>query len=260
MEAARRARACGDGGGRPSGASGGTLAGALLLPLLLAGCGDAGVTIPVGTQRDRGAATAETRDSGPQLDPSDPGAGLGSLMPRDAGAPPPPPPHEDPLPVSCDEVVFDPCGGDPVGRWSVRLGCVDYEGRSPYADCPDADVLVAMVMTGTLEIRADGSYTSATDIASTTTLRVPPACVGGSCDALGAGARAEAGVCVQNLMDHKTPTDEGSWRFEGGFVVLQTGDEDTRYQHCVDGDVLYLRSPAPGPNDSTVSIVLERLP
>lgn len=194
-------------------------------------------------------------DTGPtRIGPSETDAGPDAR----AMAPPPPPPA-DPLPASCEEVTFDACGGDPVGVWSARLGCVDYGARSPFPDCPAATLDIAIVLSGRLEIRASSTYSSATDIASTTTARVPTACAGADCSGLGEGARLEAGVCVQTAMDHQMPADEGVWRFEGGFVVLQTAGESTRYQHCVSGDRMTLVAPAAGPNDAQITLVFERM-
>ncbi|MCC7538335.1 MAG: hypothetical protein IT379_19070 [Deltaproteobacteria bacterium] len=219
------------------------------------GCNGAGITTPA---RSTGRGTDESRPP-PDAGPTRIGPGTPPPSGADAGTPPPPPPPPvEPLPATCEEVVFDPCGGDPIGTWAVRLGCVDFEGRSPYPDCPDGRVEVDIDITGTLEIREGNTYSSATDITATTTARVPPACAGGDCSGFGDGARLEGGVCVQMGTDHQTPVDEGVWRFEGGFVVLQTADEATRYQHCVDGDRMTLVSPAPGPTDSRITLVLER--
>jgi len=157
------------------------------------------------------------------------------------------------------------CGGDPVGEWTVVDACVDGTIDPEIDNCPAATAAIEdVVVTGTVEIRDDGSY--ANNIATTATIvvTVPMSCLdGGSCADL---AQAAGIPCNENgddcdcMNDYDDSAQEsGTWEVDGStFTTTDSGGDTSDASFCVEGDVLKAQPVPDDPNAPQLTFDMTR--
>ena len=83
--------------------------------------------------------------------------------------------------------MTQPCGGDLVGSWTVINGCADarvavagVQNVIGGGGCPGLTIgSVDSVQAGTLTFASDMTFTSTVSVSGTTTVTLPPDCLGG---------------------------------------------------------------------------------
>jgi hypothetical protein len=144
---------------------------------------------------------------------------------------------------------FSACGGNPVGEWTVIDACFDDLPMPEIDNCPEASASVeGVVVTGSVDIRDDGSYATQVDSSGTVVITVPLSCLnGGTCAQLSQAAgvpcttNGDACDCENELDDQSQET--GSWEVDGSTITLTDSDgnaDDADF--CVQGDVLKAQS------------------
>lgn len=151
---------------------------------------------------------------------------------------------------------FTPCGGDVVGKWKVDA-CLDPALSGLRTFCPEAVETISL--TGTADIRADGTMSSTLKVVSHTVL--PASCVA----ALGACGQTTQGV---NLLADCTPGANGScdcadetdsaptdatYLTKGNVWTVQRDDCPSYSYYCRQGDELWLRGA--DPNNGRISVL-----
>lgn len=147
---------------------------------------------------------------------------------------------------------FQPCGGDPTGRWVLDSVCVSgpalFANTTMMRDCPQVQVAVDMDWQGTLEF-ADGQVAfRLTGMTSDTTLTIPGSCLqqvpcgeavqepGYACAMAG-----DACVCRQSVQGGPQPEDDTPFEVDGTDLVTSHDGETTRMPFCVKGDWMALQ-------------------
>lgn len=191
------------------------------------------------TRRD----ASRTDDGGPILPPLDAGDPFG-----DAGALGPPAWVD--LEVLYDGTMcpaLEPCGGDVVGTWDVRGGCVEVPVPMELMRCPGAGVTRA---TGRARGRVTFDGSTAHRIAQSEVIVdifVPGLCASfvGGCAAIESQIRMriddarcveDRADCVCSIRRVQTIDEADGYRIEGSQIVSAT--TGTRWDYCVEGDVL----------------------
>jgi hypothetical protein len=161
--------------------------------------------------------------------------------------------------MDCSE--FSACGGDPVGEWTIADAC--FAGSQGAVEgCPESSTRIDdFVLSGTIDLRADGSYASDISTMGTAVLTVPMSCLNGAtCDDLaqasGLPCSANGDACeCENQGDARTQ-ETGTWEASGSTITtMDSGGDTGSNQYCVDGDVLELHDV----NDvGTITVVLTR--
>ena len=159
---------------------------------------------------------------------------------------------------------FSPCGGNPVGEWTIVDACFDELPMPELDNCPQATASVDdVVVNGTVEIRDDGSYATMTSTSATVVVNVPMDCLqGASCAQLSEAAgipcttNGDACDCENELDDQSQET--GSWEVDGSTITLTDSDgnaDDADF--CVEGDVLKAQSQE-DPDSALTTLVMTR--
>lgn len=137
-----------------------------------------------------------------------------------------------------------PCGGDPVGEWTIADSCFD--GQIEVASCPELEIRsFDASQTGTASINADMTYAIDQRVAGSATLAFPASCFAGgtirNCSDLNdvgttcTGDIASECVCDQDL--DESVVEAGTWQVSGTTIALSaSGPSD----YCVSGDTLSL--------------------
>lgn len=230
-----------------------------LAVLALAGCpaddkdtGDTGGD--TGADTGDTSETADTSDTGDTSDTSDTGDTSGDTSDTgDTG---------DTAAPTCDGT---PCGGDPVGNWTVVEACADASGIQ-IPDCPSATVEVRdFSYAGTIAIESTGTVTSLFTRSVTLGAVLPDSCIGGAtCAQIGAAMDGTcvdaAGGCDCELTRSGTVADESPWEVNG--TVFQTYDEDGNpnapIDFCVDTDTLWYSGALSEEEGLTITVVAQR--
>jgi hypothetical protein len=154
---------------------------------------------------------------------------------------------------SCDELDFEPCGGDLVGSWEFSLGCgelpPDFLGTDgPLADCQGVTAELELDFSGSITFDEDGTYETDQMSQFDVVLSVPKSCLMNQpCSALGDDPPAidvgDACEVVQSEMS--TNVEEGDYEVTGNSFTTMSLDPTTQeldvsqpVEYCVTGDVL----------------------
>jgi len=136
---------------------------------------------------------------------------------------------------------FEPCGGDPVGRWTYAARCVLLVPD----DCPDELMSAALAIDGRVTFRDDGTYEATWSASGIGFHSLPAACVPeGGCDeldSLSTDCRPAADGCDCDLeASPSAGEDYGYWEIFGGDAIQLEDSEgsDWFYSFCVEGDVM----------------------
>ena len=149
--------------------------------------------------------------------------------------------------LNCSD--FSACGGDPVGEWTIVDACFDDVPAPEIENCAEATATVDdVVVTGSVEIRDDGSYATQIESSATIVITVPKDCLDGAtcaelADAAGVDCtdNGDACDCMQDSDDQDQET--GSWEADGSTITLTNSDGDAdEADFCVQGDVLKSQS------------------
>lgn len=154
---------------------------------------------------------------------------------------------------------FSPCGGDPVGSWQTVGTCtsgLSEEEELLQQSCPDGDVTVVSDISGSLDIRGDGTYAFDFTVTNVVDFFLVPACLQGvnSCDQVDevcTGDVAEGCRCSYEDVDEAADSDD--WSTAGSVLDL----DGIEWDYCVRGNRLTMR----GLEDSTgvsFTVVLDR--
>lgn len=149
--------------------------------------------------------------------------------------------------LDCSE--FSACGGNPVGDWSIVDACFDNLPEPDIENCPEATASIDdVVVTGTVEIRDNGSYATMTNTSATVAVSVPADCLNGAtCAQLSQAAgipctdNGDGCDCEDELDDSSQET--GTWEADGSTITLTDSEgvsDDAEF--CVQGDVLKAQS------------------
>lgn len=137
-----------------------------------------------------------------------------------------------------------PCGGDPVGVWTIGGTCVS--GAASSEDCPEATFTSSVEQTGTVEVNADMTYSVDVTTAGVSRGTIPISCFQGlltdcsqlndeeiSCEAAG----DDACSCTVTINDQTL--ESGTWSVTGNTITLDdgAGGVDTS-DFCVAGDAM----------------------
>jgi hypothetical protein len=155
-----------------------------------------------------------------------------------------------------------PCGGDVVGNWTASSACVDHDAFSRdvlallMGACPDLSIGdVNLTPRGTLDLRADMTFTGDLSVSTTMDVNYPAACVNGaSCEALQETLRAAtvgtAGItavtCVgadsctcTSVIDLEIINATGHWATSGTLLTFPEAPGGNG-PYCVQGSSLHL--------------------
>jgi hypothetical protein len=147
--------------------------------------------------------------------------------------------------LSCNTA---PCGGDPVGAWTIGATCIT--GIPTIDACPEADIRVAVDQTGTVDVSADMTYS--VEVTSSGFIRTtfPASCLEGviaDCADIGDGVEltctgdATVECSCEQILD-ETATESGTWSVSGNQINLDDGTDVTIGDYCVDGDAMSVRT------------------
>jgi hypothetical protein len=160
---------------------------------------------------------------------------------------------------------FTPCGGSPVGTWSVQQYCVS-GGESFIDDCPDAKLSPSgLKAAGTVTYNANMTYTQNLTFSGSAVMTLPNACLDGlSCaqaqqafsavltndpdSPFASVTCAGSKDCTCTLNFRPTPSmQSGRWTVNGNTLTeLETGapaTESVSNEFCVATNTMNLRSP-----------------
>jgi hypothetical protein len=164
--------------------------------------------------------------------------------------------------LDCSE--FSACGGDPVGEWSIIDACFDDLPMPELDNCPEATASVEdVVVTGSVNVRDDGSYSSMTESSATIVIHVPMDCLqGASCADLAQAAGVpcsddgDSCKCQDDTEDRSQET--GSWERDGSTLTLTDSEGNVdEADFCVQGDVLKAQSQE-DPDSPLITFVMTR--
>jgi hypothetical protein len=169
----------------------------------------------------------------------------------------------EPTPVPrCEEPT--PCGGDPVGTWTIEVSCLGELVGTPSCAGLMGDSS-GITQTGTLTLFADHTYSSTTNIFGIQKTTYPAACIAGldcatlatvnaatapaesgniSCTATSAGGcSCTSEVSVMGIVDHGTYSTSGDI-----LTQVRTNSNPFDVEYCVRGRSLTLlsRNPSSG--------------
>lgn len=144
--------------------------------------------------------------------------------------------------------VEQPCGGDPVGSWSL-LGMCFVSDTPPMEDCPSSSLDMVLDASGGWDFQNGGTYTYDITLAAVITMTIPPECIPPiprfQCDMLDDDGLSCLGDATKGCVcTGETPaTNEvgsGTWVMEGNdLVTTDDADGDVgRSAICVEGNVL----------------------
>lgn len=158
------------------------------------------------------------------------------------------------------------CGGDVVGVWKAASSCVSVSGEinlKPFGSCEHVPTTGTRTVTGTVTVRADGTWSDNTVTSGADTMKLGPECMMVSstpvtCDGLAelfkaygyatATCTSANGGCDCSTTVQQTgslglvsgaPTKDGNYKTMGGELAI-TGDSDAKYQYCASADSVTL--------------------
>lgn len=159
---------------------------------------------------------------------------------------------------SCDDIAFEPCGGDIVGSWAFTLGCgdlpADFLGPdSPFAMCDGFSAALAIDLEGTITFEEGGSYSMDQTVDVSVVMSVPKTCLMNMpCDALGDDPPAvdKGETCELTQASTQANMESGSFEVAGDTFTTTHVDSETMeettsdpVEYCVSGDTLLARAP-----------------
>lgn len=165
--------------------------------------------------------------------------------------------------LDCSE--FAACGGDPVGQWTIVDACLDGDLQPDIDGCPEATGTIEdVVVSGSVELRDDGSYANNTSSMGTVVLTVPMSCLdGATCEQLSQAAgvpcseNGDACDCQQDFDD--SSQESGSWESSGSTITLTDSDGNVNdVSYCVEGDVLKAQQEPDAADDPRITLVMTR--
>ncbi len=161
-------------------------------------------------------------------------------------------------PGTCDD--FTACGGDIVGSWDVRGGCLEVAIMDALSDCPGADVTRREGRgRGCVTFGEDGFATRVADAIVEVDLFVPSSCAAFvSCASIESQIAAtgvdvscpvdDVGNCLCTTRVVSRIDNRDAYRTEGDEIVSTTGGK--RWEYCVDGeDLTYVDTSPTGPRE-----------
>lgn len=207
--------------------------------------GAGGTTSKAGASGSAGAANGGNAGSGTSGSAGSGGSSGASggppMIPDDAGS------------GACHD--YTPCGGDVVGSWDIEI-CADPPLMGLRTFCPAATE--TLTMSGTADIRADGTMTTALTVAVETSL--PASCVAelGPCGEAGQGLNlladctpGAAGSCLCSSLTENEPSDATyTTTPEGLLTVVRDGEPSYTY-YCRQGDEFWAR----GVDDDRITVL-----
>ena len=153
----------------------------------------------------------------------------------------------------------DPCGGDPVGEWSIEATCVT--GDFMIEQCPDADSQFAVDLSGSFSIAADMSYSLEVSTSGLVTTRIPGSCLPDQvtdCSDLSnediscSGDPSVECDCRQTISQEVT--ESGTWSTTGNQITFDdTAGGIATNEYCVSGGAMSIST------TSDAGITLEAL-
>lgn len=136
-----------------------------------------------------------------------------------------------------------PCGGDPIGDWTIEASCV--EGDFEIEQCPEAVVQVAVDVSGSVSINPDMSYSIEVTTAGFLSSAIPASCIPAGqitdCSDLDSeelsctGDPALECDCRQTVSQQNS--ESGTWSTSGNQITFDDGAGGvTTNDYCVSGD------------------------
>jgi len=169
-----------------------------------------------------------------------------------------------PIDTTCDPAPT-PCGGDPVGSWTLESMCGFEDVPNPLAEACPSSTFVAELLSasGTITFVDDGSFMQDFDIQAQVVITLDTmACFGVDCatfEMLAQGDNPTATcmemgpMCECTLPDNGMPEQfMGTWEVMGNDLVLTTAEGAGGYQLCIEGDRLDLWQPIIGSTTTDV--------
>ena len=143
--------------------------------------------------------------------------------------------------ASCSE-VFDPCGGDVIGEWTLVGACTGAISNPLEASCPTAEFTADLTASGTAVLRTDGTYSTDIAIGGQVFSEIPASCVEPqTCTDLSDPTenRSCEGTdqchCTTELDDS---TDSGSGTYLTSGTTLTLLGTSGASEYCVAGDTM----------------------
>lgn len=161
----------------------------------------------------------------------------------------------DRVAASCDEIEFEPCGGDLIGTWKFELGCVTFSeealqaAKGPFAMCDGAEASVGIDLDGTIAFGEDGSFEIKQTTSTTIEQTIPKDCLmeGETCESVGAGKDEAVDADDHCELRETHPSeyyDLGTYTVEDDtFTATSEGVDEPSppEEYCVDGNTLTMR-------------------
>lgn len=177
----------------------------------------------------------------------------------------------DQLAQSCDDIDFEPCGGDLIGTWRFTLGCVTFGDETaqaalgPFATCDGAEIAVSTSLEGTITFGEDGAFEIKQTIDTTITETIPTDCFmeDETCESAGAGKDEAVEVDDRCEISETSPNeyyDLGTYTVEENtFTTTSEGvsEPSPQQEYCVNGNTLTLRASTEGVQTTVYQAVKE---
>ncbi len=149
-------------------------------------------------------------------------------------------------PALCES--FSPCGGDPIGSWSLAGFCI-VDNDVSFDECPGATVDNNDSRSGSVQLNSDNSYQVDVTNNSQFTISVPGNCLTEANDCSSVGQEDESLVCSGDPASSCTCTSEditvdmttGTWAVSDNTITLTNEDGTDTLEFCVEGNTLTLR-------------------
>ncbi len=150
-------------------------------------------------------------------------------------------------PALCEN--FSPCGGDPVGSWSLASFCIGDADVDGFEECPGATFNIDASQSGSVELSSDSGYQRNVFSNTRGNLSVPGSCLVGITDC-GSLERADeslscsgdpAASCTCTGEESDVDMATGTWAVSGNTLALTDEDGTESLEFCVEGNTLTLR-------------------
>ena len=201
--------------------------------------------------------TKATEDSGPAEDSQEPGDDdiVAEDTPAAEDAAPDLPPEIDdkpPIPTDCGEAatLFEACGGDVVGVWSLVSMClgVDQTFENPMAEmCPESSIESDFNVAATFTFTETTLTTEFQEMEVNVSLTIPETCFEDSplsCDGLDqeedltCGPEGEDCICTTVHSDAADEPEVSDYVVEGNELVVTDSEGDVEHvPYCVSGNL-----------------------
>jgi len=165
--------------------------------------------------------------------------------------------------LECQGYVFEACGGDPEGEWTIKDLCLEAEiGENPFADkpeCADQTYQMSIDFEGYIRIEGDNTFEALMTPVGSMLVELDDDCL----NSIGGGQMAPADLCTElgknmpncayaagkcscsgpvEMGDDEPATPEtGTWS-TSGTNLLTTDDGETEepkpVPYCVQGDTM----------------------